>query len=321
MVFYPLPKSVSNKSENTLVMLERTKSHSSFYRQKMIKSVKDSCLKWNKRYYRWSSSSDYNPDGIDIFSEDWDNLIILDACRYDFFKAYSTLAGNLEYRISRASNTKQFIKANFRNKTLLDVAYFSDNPHYGRLYDEIGSNLYNFQSSSRNAFSGAVTHPKTLTDSAIDFVQEHENKRCIVHYLQPHDPYFAENGDELFALESKHPFELRSSGYTHKEIKSAYISSLKLVLQEVDRLLSHLDGKTVITADHGELLRDRLFPIPITMYEHPSFVYVEELVKVPWLVIDGPRKEIIEAESAKDWGFTDPVNEELKEQLEKLGYV
>ena len=32
--------------------------------------------------------------------EDWDNLVILDACRYDMFKKLNTINGKLEYKIS-----------------------------------------------------------------------------------------------------------------------------------------------------------------------------------------------------------------------------
>lgn len=289
---------------------------------KIKNRITKSGLYWNKRYYRWRDTDDYNRKGIDVLEENWDNLIILDACRFDLFSECNTIGGELEYRTSRASNTKQFIKANFRERELLDTAYISDNVWYGRLYEDIGSIVYDYQTCARDAFDGAVSHPETVTDSAIEFVQDNDDKRCIVHYLQPHAPYFDEDGDQLFALESKYPADLRAAGYSRADIRAAYTSNLKLVLCEVERLLPHLEGKTVVTADHGELLGERLFPVPVRMYEHPSFVYVDHLVKVPWLVIDGEkRKEIRTASSPRDWEYSEIDDAEIQEQLEKLGYL
>ncbi len=51
-----------------------------------------------------------------IFSEPWDNLIILDACRYDVFEEVfkkRNMKGKLEYRISRGSWTVEFLLENF----------------------------------------------------------------------------------------------------------------------------------------------------------------------------------------------------------------
>ena len=47
--------------------------------------------------------------------EDWDNLIVLDACRYDMFKEINTIKGNLERGISRGSATSQFLIENFES--------------------------------------------------------------------------------------------------------------------------------------------------------------------------------------------------------------
>ena len=45
----------------------------------------------------------------DIFAEEWDTLIVLDACRYDFFeKVYRDyLSGTLEKRVSPGSCTEE----------------------------------------------------------------------------------------------------------------------------------------------------------------------------------------------------------------------
>lgn len=166
----------------------------------------------NRRYNQWRSGKKYNSDGISIFSEDWDNLIILDACRFDSFKECISIEGKLESRLSRGSKTKEWIRGNFQNEKRYDTVYISDNPWYGRLFEDLGSDLYQYQIGLRDAFGGAVTHPETMTDLAIEEVDKHPNKRIIVHYLQPHDPWFDEEGNELFPLENRAPLRLKKKG-------------------------------------------------------------------------------------------------------------
>ena len=64
-----------------------------------------------------------------VMEEDWDTLIILDACRYDFFEKVYTdylLSGKLEKRISQGSGTVEWLKNNFPAKYA--VTYISANP-------------------------------------------------------------------------------------------------------------------------------------------------------------------------------------------------
>jgi len=52
--------------------------------------------------------------GVDFVSEDWDTMILLDACRLDTFEDRHTFEdGHLESRISRGSNSWMFVKENF----------------------------------------------------------------------------------------------------------------------------------------------------------------------------------------------------------------
>lgn len=65
--------------------------------------------------------------GIYILEESWDNLIILDACRYDTFKEEfdkRKMKGKLEYRISRGSETSSFLLENFIKSKHDDSLYY-----------------------------------------------------------------------------------------------------------------------------------------------------------------------------------------------------
>ena len=90
----------------------------------------------------------------------------------------------------------------------------------------------------------------------------------------------------------------RSSGrpgyVTKEQIRDAYESSVYYILNHITELLDELDGLTVISADHGELLAERSRPIPIIETAHPEGVYLDQLVKVPWFKIrDGERRNVI----------------------------
>jgi hypothetical protein len=279
----------------------------------------------NKQYYSRKTNDDFNSRGIHIFEEDWDKLVILDACRYDIFEQYHSFDGRLGSRISRASTTKEFIRANFSGESRLDLSYVSANGWYGKLHNDIDSEVYDFVFCERKAYNGSVPHPETVTDRAIDYVEDDDfQKRLIVHYLQPHEPYFDEVGNELFSLESMNPVTLRQIGRTREQITDAYIQNFKLVSKHVERLLAHLEGKTVITADHGELLGERMSPVPSRWYGHPESVYVEPLIRVPWLVIDSDdRRPITAAEEPLEWHYSDPnwSPDDIQQQLEDLGYL
>ena len=47
-------------------------------------------------------------------------------------------------------------------------------------------------------------------------------------------------------------------------------------------LIESLDGKTVVTSDHGNLFGRRLWPIPLQKYGHPPGLRFPELIEVPW---------------------------------------
>jgi len=75
--------------------------------------------------------------GKDVMSADWDNLILLDACRYDFFAEENTIQGDLNRVISKGSRSWEFMKGNFVGRELHDTVYITANPHVGRLEKDI----------------------------------------------------------------------------------------------------------------------------------------------------------------------------------------
>lgn len=67
-------------------------------------------------------------EGIRVMNEDWDNLIILDGCRYDMFAGRVYTPGTLEFRTSRGAITEEFIEQNFVCEQFHNTVYLNANP-------------------------------------------------------------------------------------------------------------------------------------------------------------------------------------------------
>lgn len=277
----------------------------------------------NKLYYTRGRLHSYYPHGIDVFSdEDWDNLIILDACRYDVFREQASLAGQLEKRRSRGGMSPEFVRANFANKQLHDVVYVSANEWFAQLRDEIDAEVHRFVNLQIDHLDLAdiSVRPETVTEQALRIAEEYPDKRLIVHYMQPHQPYIGPTGEKHFELSPGLIETLRKSdGVTDELLWQAYRENLDIVLDHAEELVSELTGKTVITADHGELLGERVFPIPVKTYGHFDGLYVDELLDVPWFVCEYSERKTIRAEPPV--ADEDDVDAEaVEERLRQLGY-
>ena len=274
--------------------------------------------KVNTFYNHWRTGCRYNPEGIDIFEEDWDNLLILDACRYDAFRARADLPGETQKRTSRGSTSSEFIRGNFSGKTLHDVAYVSANGWYRTLKDEIGAEVYAFEIVDRDAKQGLTSRPETVAAAAREALDSYPEKRLIAHFMQPHSPYLGPTG-ERFDVEAELAVTLEKSGLTQRDLLRAYRENLDLVLSEVASLLNDLPGRTVVTADHGELLGAKQRPLPVKGYTHPEGVYVDELVTVPWHVHEnGDRRTITADDPIGIMGESDL--DAVQQNLRDLGY-
>lgn len=270
---------------------------------------------------------DYNPDGICIFEEDWDNLIILDACRYDTFESVSDLDGTLDSRISRGGTTQEFIKGNFEGRTLHDLVYVTANSWFLKIREEIDTEIHDLIDLHYADPDGryhdeeyGVVLPEVLTDHAIEAANEYPNKRLLIHYIQPHHPFLGPTGEQFQHRSDSFGEVVRNTeSVTDELLRQAYRENLEIVLSSVERLLNHLEGRTVIAADHGEMLGDRHEFLPVKGYGHHPGVYNEFLTKVPWHVIDsGDRRRIVPEEPRRESEDVDV--DALDERLRDLGY-
>lgn len=271
----------------------------------------------NKSYYRRRGT----PTGVDVMAEEWDNLLILDACRYDALEDVTPFDAPVEKRRSRGSNSWEFMKANFVGQTHHDTVYVSANPYTTDLDPEIFHDVVHLLHEEWDDDLDTV-RPETVAERAREVATEYPHKRLLVHFMQPHTPYIGPRGRSLERRAAPtyiwDAYRYGMTDVTMAEIRDVYMENLELVLDIVVDLVTDLAGKCVVTADHGELLGDRLRPIPVTGYEHEPHLHVPGLLDVPWIELDGETRRETVAEPPTS---TIEIDEETRnDRLEALGY-
>ncbi|WP_082222533.1 hypothetical protein [Halorubrum halophilum] len=277
----------------------------------------------NRLFHRRGGWRNHNTNGIDLFSEDWDNCLLLDACPYDLFQSHNTIPGKLDSRTSRASATVEFLESTVAGRDLRDTVYVTANPLYERKNDRVASEFHRvvkvYDEDGWDSDIRTVL-PETMTDRVLSVAENYPHKRLLAHYIQPHYPFLGPTADEHFDQDSLNIWDSIMEGnsdYSDDLLKKAFGETLDAVLPEVERAVDNLTGKTVVSADHGQIIGDRASPIPIKEYGHPRGIYIPELVEVPWLVRDGERREIV----AEDSQEVETDSEVAAERLRALGYA
>ena len=237
-----------------------------------------------------------NTPEFNIFEKDWDNLLILDACRLDL---YEEVRGETEGRTSLGSSTAEFVEKNFSEGDFSDIVYVTGNPHFskkifseltGRDPDETFHEVFHTYMSDWDTENGTVL-PEPLIRDAETAKKLFPDKRIVVHFMQPHHPFV--NSDE-FKQEGISPELDKNKSEVNKQVWrrlergevsaedvwSAYKGNLEYFFQEARNFVETLEGKTVITSDHGNSMGEGTF------YGHPGGIKTKELREVPWYVID-----------------------------------
>jgi len=255
---------------------------------------------WKDRFIYYVIGNYYKKKpnrGIYVMEEDWDNLIILDACRYDTFVEVTKT--DAEYRISRGSSTPNFLRKNFINHKFRDTVYVTANPWVDKLCNKSFYDILSVWRYEWNEELGTV-HPESVVEYGLRAEEKYPDKRLIIHFLQPHWWYLSD--PELAKMVANKqptgeiigsPWGLVEKGLLELDrVYSAYKSDLKIVYRYSLELVKKLNGKTIITADHGEAFGEKVFGI-FSFLGHTDNLYIPPLIKVPWLVFNSAeRKEI-----------------------------
>lgn len=217
----------------------------------------------------------YNGEPQGVVEKEWDNLIILDACRFD---TYQKIFSECEKRISLGSHSAEFLQRNFGEGEFDDIVYINANIHFTdtKMEEHIGKTdifheKFDTIMEKWDEEQGTV-RPESVVEDALTAEKLLPEKRKIVHFIQPHRP-FVDNSIE----EKGDVYRLAELGkIPQEEVQKAYEKNTELLKEHVEKLVEELDGKTVVTADHGELLGEN------GMYDHFRKSDAKGLREVPW---------------------------------------
>jgi hypothetical protein len=216
----------------------------------------------------------------------------LDACRLDLFRTVYPDARGI---VSPGSTTLAWTIANLvrnpdarqlQNAVLVTANPWTSSEHFGTKawHHPFARCVSVFRDSWDETFD------TVLPDAVVEAARKALDlglPRIVVHFIQPHSPYIA--GQPLLP-----PQAGKSRGYAHNttwrlirdgkislsRAMKAYEDNFRFVLRHALKLASMLDGRVVITSDHGDLFGE------YGLYAHPD-VRVPELAWVPWLELRG----------------------------------
>lgn len=292
------------------------------------KAVRSTAVSIDKRWYAWR----YGSSGEDFLDDDWDNLILLDACRPELFRRAAPYpADDVQTKTSPGSASPGFMEATYHGRQLHDTVYVTANPYAARIPDGTFHAVESLLDSEWDAEAGTV-YPEAVVRRALEASETYPNKRLIIHFMQPHFPFLGETGTEIpggfgrdmdnIDPERSHPWfdKLWGGGVDRKLLLKAYRENHDYVVPYVEELLGGLNGKSVITADHANLVGERGFPIPIRLYGHPGGFYHPNLITVPWIELDeDDTRRTIRSDPPRAGDALD--DETVKRRLESLGYA
>jgi len=144
-----------------------------------------------------------------ILKKNWDILIILDACRFDYFNKFAQKYFDEKPRkvVSPASNTLEWAKKVLEPRKWPDVVYVSANPFINSKRAVKGLDLRNNFYFIYDAWlydwneDYKTVMPDDLTKRALQLIEQYKDKKFIIHYIQPHAPYLEPKiGSSFFIL-------------------------------------------------------------------------------------------------------------------------
>lgn len=283
----------------------------------------------HQAYGRYTSYR-YDGESTDVMSEDWDNLVLLDAARFDYFGDLNTIGGSLRKEVSRGKKSWEFIERNFVDRDLHDTVYVTANPFSTDIPAGTFHYVDHLHARAWDERIGTV-QPEDVVEAAVEAHNKYPNKRLIVHYMQPHRPYLGETAEMLRERLDLQGYGQHDEGIqiwgavkqrdvTLEEIRTAYAESLEFALASIDELLDGLSGKSVVTSDHGEMLGERVFPFTSRVWGHMEGFDTPTLREVPWLVVESDdRRRITHSDPVESEVSLD--DSEIAERLDALGYT
>jgi len=247
---------------------------------------------------------------------DWEILLFMDACRYDYFEKCNTFDGNLEPYDIGCNGTLKYFDFLFRDQDCSDVIFINHLFWFHKWYDK--SKFFKVHDACNTHWNqdfGTVL-PEDMSKLALEYALKYPNKRVIAHYAQPHIPYL-DRPKNLVKKKTEQqcvystpmkgsiakllnkcknifpamPFWMIerifggnagvgeiyfSEGFAG--LKKSYEYNIRRVLKSIEEIIDKTDRLTVITSDHGKLIGEYF------MFSH-GWWKPKAVTTVPWFEV------------------------------------
>lgn len=254
-----------------------------------------------------------------------------------FYRERTPFDTPLSDRLSRGSGTPEFLRENFRDETYHDTVYISSNPYVPSISEDTFHAVIPLLDEWNEKWGTVM--PGDVTAAALEAASEYPDKRLIIHYMQPHTPHIGSTAEQLRAETPLRGWDryhvvggksrindgvslwtlARRGDVSLETVRQSYRETLDIVLEDVEQLVDNIDGKTVVSADHGEMLGEQLLPFSPREFGHTTGLLTEHLRRVPWQVVsDAERKDVTSDPPRESQQLT---AEETERRLQALGYV
>lgn len=286
--------------------------------------------------------------GHSIWRDDeWDVLVVLDACRYDLMQEvapeYHNLPDDIDSWWSNASCSIDWIIRNFNEcpDQARYAGYITGNPFTHHTADDARTagltdgdlaylaRLYETHWQPVDGGPVETIPPDVITDYGITaWRQRHEigMDKMILHYMQPHQPYRSrpdwvgvnKNLKNLVKNRTKAGAcawqECRKGRIEERELWKAYKNNLRWVLNDITgRLLPNVDGSVVLTADHGNAMGEW------GEWAHPPGAIGPAVRRVPWVRVNATDENSVTPDVDLDTNFGS--DHDANDKLSSLGYL
>lgn len=279
--------------------------------------------------------------GISIPDADWDNLLVYDACRADMFESAIGTGEFDSYRrvTSKGSSSPDWLDRNFAGEACGDIVCVTANPWTARVAGDSFHELVdiwqdlqesgtesedaNLEDRDLSTSVASTVSAEELSEAARDAAERYPDKRLLVHFFQPHAPCIGNPDGSLKSDEelnlSLHPGRpLQADAVDREAVWEAYCDNLRYAHTHGSRLAEELGGKTVFTADHGELFGEWLWPVPMRGYAHPRDLRHPALTEVPWATSTSRERRTIRSGTVT---AHESDEDAVQNRLKDLGYV
>lgn len=235
---------------------------------------------------------------VNVMKKKWDFLIILDACRYDYFEriykqSKDLLNGKLHKYKSIASSTMEWRNKSFKGY-YDDIVYVSTNPYINSavsVENFLGKDhffkIYDIWNEGWDEKENTVL-PDTITKATIKLLPKHPDKRFIIHYIQPHAPYvdldLKNKKVAAFRFRANIMKELKENSRESNEKKSLRLKIIEKFLQHFNKFKKIINRPDWILGNQPKWRLREFFKLdPLSPMDAVRRIYGDEGLKKAYM--------------------------------------